>query len=310
LDHSIDAALGLWTETAGGRATLVNLSENQTFRVDGPNGTYMLRVHRPGYQSLAGIRSELAWLTALRTDTDLPIPRPVPGRDGELIQEIAQARTAVLFAYEQGREPTPADDLVPIFRRLGHFAATTHLHTIRWRPPADFTRPTWDASSMLDADGLWGDWRLAPNMTPEIRRTLDALEPRLRAALAAYGKSPDRFGLIHGDMRLGNLLLDGDRLTLLDFDDCGFGWFVYDLAASLSFIETRAELPALIAAWLDAYQKLRPLTPADVAMIEPMILLRRMVLLAWIGSHGETALAQAHAENFAADTAMLAERWM
>ncbi len=39
-------------------------------------------------------------------------------------------------------------------------------------------------------------------------------------------------------MRLANLLIDGDRVTLIDFDDCGFGWFMYDFAAAISFFET------------------------------------------------------------------------
>ena len=63
---------------------------------------------------------------------------------------------------------------------------------------------------------------------------------RCAQRLHAYGTDIDRFGLIHADMRLGNLLVDGERVTLLDFDDCGFGWFLYDLAASLSLLRDLA----------------------------------------------------------------------
>ena len=71
-----DLRLDLWRETAGGRATLINLSENHTFRIDAPAGRTVLRVHRPGYHTAASIESELAWLEALRRDTDLPVVRP------------------------------------------------------------------------------------------------------------------------------------------------------------------------------------------------------------------------------------------
>jgi Ser/Thr protein kinase RdoA (MazF antagonist) len=111
-------------------------------------------------------------------------------------------------------------------------------------------------------------------------------------------------------MRLANLLVDGPYTVLLDFDDCGFGWFMYDLAAALSFIETSPDVPALQQAWLDGYTALRPLTDADIAIIPAMILLRRMVLLAWIGTHGETTLAQTHAPDFAATTANLGKAWL
>ena len=143
-----------------------------------------------------------------------------------------------------------------------------------------------------------------------MRSILDAVTAALDHDLAAYGQSADRFGLIHADMRLANLLVDGSDTVLLDFDDCGFGWFMYDLAAALSFIETSPDVPALQQAWLDAYTALRSLTDADRAIIPAMILLRRMVLLAWIGTHGETELAQAHAPCFAADTATLGKTWL
>jgi hypothetical protein len=97
---------------------------------------------------------------------------------------------------------------------------------------------------------------------------------------------------------------------LLDFDDSGYGWFLYDLAASLSFIETSPQVPALVRAWLTGYLEVRTLRPEDIRMIDTMILLRRMALLAWIGSHSETALAQLHAERFALDTATMARKYL
>jgi Ser/Thr protein kinase RdoA (MazF antagonist) len=302
----LDLRLDLWRETENGRATLINLSENHTFRIDAPAGTTVLRLHRPGYQSAAGIESELAWLEALRRDTDLPVVRPLPGRDGHLVQQIG-GRHAVLFAFETGGEPTSGTP--DLFRTLGAFAAKAHLHVATWNPPSGFSRPTWSAATMLEPDGLWGDWRQAPGVA-HLRSTLDAVAAALHDDLAAYGQSSDRFGLIHADMRLANLLVDVPRIVLLDFDDCGFGWFMYDLAAALSFIETGPDVPMLQQAWLDGYTALRPLAEADIAIIPAMILLRRMVLLAWIGTHGETSLAQAHAPHFAANTAVLGEAWL
>jgi Ser/Thr protein kinase RdoA (MazF antagonist) len=301
---TIETSLDPWAGLAGGRATLINVSENHTWRIDTPSGPSILRLHRPFYQSPAAIESELAWVAALRDL--LPVPRPIAGRDGRALQRVAD-RQAVLFDFEPGLEPAEDGDLAPLFEVLGRYAATAHRHVGSWQRPRDFFRPAWTAASILDADGLWGDWRAAPGVDP-VRGTLAGLDLVLRDRLAAYGTSPDRFGLIHADMRLTNLLVDGDDVTLIDFDDCGFGWFVYDLAASLSFIELRADRLDLIGAWLRGYTAVRPLAAEDIAMIEPMILLRRMALLAWIGSHADTDLGRRHAPRFAADTAMLAGR--
>lgn len=308
------SALSRWTDTEGGVAVLVNHSENHTFRVDSPTGRYSLRLHRPDYQSRATIASELAWLTALRADTGLPIPQPIPGRDGQLLQALdtpdGETRLAVLFAHIDGEEPQLNGDLTALFSQLGSFAAHMHRHTTAWTPPPGFVRQVWSAERILDADGLWGDWRRGPEVNAEIRATLDRLDAELRRRLADYGTGPDRFGLIHADMRLGNLLVAGDRLTLIDFDDCGFSWFAYDFAAAISFHETHPAIPNLKSAWLEAYQAVRPLSPADIAVMDVMVLLRRMALLAWIGSHCETRLAQAHADRFAEGTAQLAERFL
>jgi Ser/Thr protein kinase RdoA (MazF antagonist) len=306
--------LSRWSEASGGAAVLVNHSENRTFRVTAPSGMFSLRLHRPGYQSGASIRSELAWLSALRRDTSLPVPSPVPGRDGRLLQEIegpdGETSFAVLFDHIEGVEPDLTGDRRALFRVLGGFAAHLHEHATQWTPPQDFTRQVWSAGHILDADGLWGDWRVAPGVDAGIGATLHRLDGELRLRLAEYGTEPGRFGLIHADMRLGNLLLDGDRVTLIDFDDCGFCWFAYDFAAVVSFHETHPAIPALKTAWIEGYRQARPLSDADIAIIDAMILLRRMALLAWIGSHNETALAQTHMPGFAAGTAMLAERFL
>lgn len=304
-------ALSRWAELAGGTPHLVNVSENHTYRVEVPGGArYALRLHRPGYQTRAGILSELAWISALGRGGDLPVPRPLAGIEGGWVQELEPGHFAVLFAFEPGREPTGSDDLVPLFHTLGRYAALAHRHVGDWERPANFTRPTWNAAAILDADGLWGDWRISPQVTGETAETLALLDQRLRRDLAAYGTGPDRFGLIHADMRLANILVDGERPLLLDFDDSGFGWFLYDLAASLSFLETSPELPALIRSWLAGYFEVRPLTAEDIGMIDAMILLRRMALLAWIGSHGDTDLAKAHVDNFAKDTAAMARLYL
>src|SRR5690606_12673203 len=141
-----------------------------------------------------------------------------------------------------------------------------------------FERQAWTAAAILDPDGLWGDWRVAPGVDGIIRDTLERGQALLRQRLADYGDGPDRYGLIHADMRLGNLLVDGRQGSLIDFDGCGFCWFAYDFGAAVSFHETSQDIPALKAAWLEAYTKVRPLSATDIAMLDSMVLLRRMAL--------------------------------
>jgi len=306
----LEAQLGRWAQAAGGRARLINLSENHTFLIEGSASPCLLRLHRPGYQSPQSIASELAWIEAIRAQTALAVPQALAGRDGALLQRLDLGdeveRLAVLFTYFPGAEPQPDHpDMETIFAQLGRSAASLHLHVQHWERPHWFTRQAWTAASVLDADGLWGDWRRAPHVEGAVRTALERVDAALRQALEGYGMGSDRYGLIHADMRLANVLLHQGQMRIIDFDDSGLCWFLYDLAAALSFIETSPRVPALRSAWLAGYQAVRPLSVHDLGMVDAMIMLRRMALLAWIGTHLETGLAQAHAPRFAQDTAML-----
>ena len=81
-------------------------------------------------------------------------------------------------------------------------------------------------------------------------------------------------------MRLANLLVDGSAVKVIDFDDCGFGWLLYDCATTVSFFEHKPEVPNLLGAWVRGYRKIRELPADEEAEIPTFIMLRRLVLLA------------------------------
>jgi Ser/Thr protein kinase RdoA (MazF antagonist) len=265
---------------------LLNRSENETWRA----GELILRLHRQGYHTKSEIASELAWLSALQGLPGLNAVRPIPGMQG-LVTE-SDNRFIVAFAPIEGQELQPGDDLARWFAPLGAITAHLHLHARNWTPPPGFTRKRWDVETILGPNPHWGHWRQAQGLDPQGEVLLARATDALAAKLAAYGTGPNTFGLIHADLRLANLMVDGDTLTAIDFDDCGFGWWVYDLAAALSFIETDPRLPELIARWVAGYASIAPLRPADRAMIPALILLRRVLLTAWLASRADSDTAR------------------
>ena len=267
--------------------TLLNRSENETWQA----GELVLRLHRQGYHTRAEIASELAWLTALQGLPGLRAVRPVPGAEG-LVSDI-EGRFVVGFARIPGQELQPGDDLARWFPRLGEITARLHLQSRHWSPPPGFVRKRWDAETILGPAPHWGDWRQAAGLTPEGRALMERATSALAEQLAAYGTGAGVLGLIHADLRLANLMVDGDSLTAIDFDDCGFGWWLYDLAAALSFIETDPRLPDLIARWCEGYARIAPLQAEDRAMIPALILLRRILLTAWLATRADSDTGQA-----------------
>ena len=302
----------------GAEARLVNVSENTTFRIDAPGvgAKWALRVHRHGYHGRAAIASELAWLTALRRDGAVLTPTPIAGVDGELIQLVADdafpnPRHVVLFAWEDGEEPDEEErDLRGPFEALGEITARMHTHVRRWRKPAGFKRFTWDFETTLGSRPHWGAWRRGMGLTAELEalfaRTVDLISRRLQR----FGTAPERFELVHGDLRLANLLIDGEATKVLDFDDCGFGWLMYDCATTVSFFEHRPEVPDLVAAWLRGYRRVIDLPRADEEEIPTFVVLRRLLLVAWIGSHADTELARSMGVEYTEGAAPLCEAYL
>lgn len=294
--------------------SLLNISENATFRVDMPGRDPMiLRVHRPGYHTAAEIASELAWISALRADGVVRTPAIVPAEDGETILAFdhdGETRHVVAFAFAPGLEPKPGDDLVPGFRMLGAISARLHLQARAWARPEGFVRKHWTFKTIAGDAPHWGPWQAALGLTDPGKAVLDRLAAELTDRLAAWGTGADRYGLIHADLRLANLLMDGGDLTVIDFDDCGFGWFLFDFAAAVSFIEDDPNLPALMAAWAEGYRSVAALLPEEEAMLPTFVMLRRLQLTAWIASHAETPTAQEMGTQFTDTTVALAEAFL
>jgi len=296
---------------------MINLSENATYKVEAPDGRrWALRIHRDGYHSKTAIASELAWLMDLRDTGVVVTPRPVKGRDGEIIQVVAHPRMSrprhvVLSEWETGSEPGIGEDLSEPFEILGEVTARMHIHTRQWKRPAWFERHTWDFETSLgEAKPHWGRWRDGMGIDAAkaklFGRTVDLIGARLRA----YGKGPERFGLIHCDLRLANLLVDGKTVKVIDFDDCGFGWYMYDAATPVSFYEHEPQVPGLIESWKKGYRRALALPKSDEAEIPTFIMLRRLLLVAWIGSHSETDLAKSMGIPYTEGTVGLCEDYL
>jgi Ser/Thr protein kinase RdoA (MazF antagonist) len=284
--------------------------------VDSPSAgqRWALRVHRDGYHTRRAIESELAWMQALRAEAGVHTPRPVPGRDGELIQEIqlngAVPRRCVLCHWLEGREPDECGDLIGPFEQLGEVSGRMHEHARHWTVPPAFERPTWDFDTSIGERPMWGSWKDGVAITPERLALFTRLRDAIGRRLERFGKAPHRFGLVHADIRLANLLMHDGGMRVIDFDDCGFSWFLYDCATALSFIEHRTDVVDLISAWAKGYRRVRELSAEEQAEILTFVMLRRLLLVAWVGSHPGTDLAQRMGDNYTAGTVDLAERYL
>ncbi len=300
----------------GSTVTLVSVSENEIYRVDAPDGQqWALRLQRPGYQSERSLDSEIAWLAALRADGVVATPIPFVGLNGEWVQTVphpltGELRHVVLFAWEHGHHPTIETDLRPCFRSLGAIIARMHAHSRAWQRPPGFERFTWDLEATLGEPARWGQWRNGLGMTPARIDLFNKTACLIQERLIRYGAGADRFGLVHYDLRLANLLLHQDTVKVIDFDDCGFSWYMADLANCLSFYEHLPQATRWMASLLEGYRTTGELTREDEEELATFVLLRRLQLVAWIGSHPGTVWAQSLGAEYTAQTVSMCASYL
>lgn len=295
-----------------GDATLICRSENATFKVKTATEQFALRIHRPDYHNALNIQSELEWLAALEAQ-GFVTPAPIADAQGTKVQHIRVSdddlRFAVLFRWIEGDMPTT--DIDPEqFEPLGEIMARLHLHSIEWQRPEWFKRLEWDHASMLSAEGHWGHWQKVPGLSPQDIETVQHVVDNIATHVHDYGKEAETYGLIHADLRLTNLLFHKGETRVIDFDDCGEGWFMHDIAAAMSFYEHYEHMGQWLNSLLQGYQKVRPLPQRDLNMLPIMVMQRRIQLLAWVGSHQQTEMAQSLGEHWVAETVRLCRDYL
>jgi Ser/Thr protein kinase RdoA (MazF antagonist) len=281
---------------------------NTTYRIDATDRSrYVLRVQRPNLHSIEEVRSEVAWLAALRRDTNLSVPEPMPAHDGDLLTVVAVAgvpepRTCVLFRWMDGRFVNRG--LRPAhLERVGAFTARLHEHAAGWTPPSGFVRRRVEnlfdavldpADPLSDAVVAASRERVGTLFSPEDGALVAAALDQVRGMIAALDTAGGAFGLIHADLHQWNYLFDGGAVRAIDFDDCGYGYFLYDLAVTLSPspVHYREDYPAFRAALLRGYGGRRPLPPEPERYLATFLILRRVQLLLWaLESRDEPAFA-------------------
>lgn len=262
--------------------TLAAQRENAVWRAEGAGGPFALRLHRPGYRTGDELRSELEWM-AMLAEGGLSVPRPVPSRNGHLVEEV-HGTSVDLLNWLPGRMVGKQGALDGItdrpgyMRQLGGLLARLHDISDAWTPPAGFSRPRWDRPALVGETPLWGPFWANPDLSDADRAALAEARTRADVDLQALELHLD-FGLIHADAITENVMIDGDRLMLIDFDDGGWGYRDFDLATVLMRQLENPDYPALRAALIAGYARRRPVDPAALDLF---LMLRALTYLGWI----------------------------
>lgn len=259
---------------------LINERENAVYQAVLQNGTRVaLRLHREGYQSQDAIRSELIWTNAL-ADQGFPCPRPVLTENGTWVHRLPNGQCASVVSWI---------DAAPIGENGVAFAGTLQqqcdqMHALGQliRQMHDLTeaqdtkklvRPRWDLDGLLGDTPHWGRFWDNPSLTEKERSIVH--KARKDAAQQLFENKTLRQGLIHADVLQENVLINADGLHIIDFDDSGFGYHLFDLGTALIQHAEHPQLATLSTALCDGYGD-------GHAQMPLFMMLRAMASAGWI----------------------------
>ena len=278
------------------RRELFSVSENIVFRVDTGDGKALrLCLHRSSYHNLQELISERMWTRALR-DYGISTPVPVPALDGNdyvLVRGSlnGEARYAGMNQWVDGETMhhiiACSDDFAGYFRRLGKMAARIHTQASYWEPPAGFSRHSLDADGLMGLSPWWGPFWAASYLTANERVRFKHLRETVHNRLLRLGKGPDTYSMIHADLAPANLIIDGENLHIIDFDDAGFGWHMYELATGLYPYQDHPRFSEMVSAVFEGYREVRQLGAESAALLNLFLLVRALAIVGWRAARPE-----------------------
>lgn len=246
---------------------------------------FVLTIYYPDSQwgelgTLPAIESLLLWMTALAQDMPGCVPVPITNRIGHVITEVDFDNRIVycqLLSWVFGRQlwvdKTPLPQRFPsdTVRQLGHLVAYLHQHASQWEMPQGFTRPRWllDPSRFIDKfrQGVQNG-EIATEDFKAIIRATDKMMPLLNA----MRPTRQTWGIVHADIHWANCVFSGNEIRLFDFESCGFGYFIRDLAEPLKYTPAASQRQAMVK----AYSEIRYLSDNDYQLLFAYLIASRL----------------------------------
>ena len=269
----LNRAVGAAYRFASVRIEPVHAFVHDVVAVHADDRRYALKLYRPGLRTRAEVVEE-AELAAHLARHGAPVRAPVAGTDGVVVREFelgGVARTAVLTPWAPGAKPPPS---VAVYEALGEAAAMLHAAADGFsagRPGEARAEAT--IGSLVDEPlELMAVTLGRAGVSAAVARLAD----RVRGRLA--DPSLER-GIVHHDLSLDNVHLDGDRIVVFDLDSARVGWRA--LEPSGVFAYSDAEGQPFWRAWLTGYRRVRPLAEVDEAAVPLFHLVASFENTAW-----------------------------
>ncbi|WP_405156827.1 phosphotransferase enzyme family protein [Paenibacillus sp. FSL K6-0108] len=250
----------------------IQVSDTITYKIDtAPSKSYLLRIHS-NRLSKEAINSELTMLQSLGTSDDLHVPQGVASRDGSYVlsmdtEEEGQYFDVTMMNWVVGEHKGGNEINECCAYRMGSMAAKLHEATTRFVPSVDFDRPAWGEESFkVDMSKLIRYYTRF--LSDQAWKMYQKASHKILSQLADLDQNPQHYGIIHGDLHIGNIVFNDEQPNPIDFGRCGYGYYLYDIAHTIVGL-----YPAQRWEFIRGYESVRTLPSNYVEVLESFFIM-------------------------------------
>jgi len=273
--------------------SLIKERENAVFKVfTQSKEKFVLRIHRANYHTDAQLLSELQWMQAVQ-EYGIDVPEVIPTLNGNYFSHIKVNHELCqvdlfewidgdqLGAIEAGLGIDPLH-IEKVFGTIGSISGKLHNQSSNWPTPPNFERKAWDIDGLLGEEPNWGRFWELDLLTEEQKKLVIEIKNKAHKDLIEYGYNSNTFSMIHADFSPENFLCDGDKTRLIDFDDAGMGWHLFEIATALYFFQSDNQYAIAVNALIKGYRSVRDLPDKEVDKLPLFLVLRGVTYLGWL----------------------------
>lgn len=214
----------------------IQLSDTITYKIEtNTMGNYLLRIHSERVNK-EEIISEIMFLNEIRKIEDLIAPEGVISRNGSYVLECEtedgyRNPCVSIMRWVEGEHWRGEFTDSHVFN-IGVMMGKLHEVSSSLDAPYNFVRPHWGIPSfrqeVTKLEHYYprflsgGSWILYQKAIEKIIHQLGSMQRDAR-----------NYGLIHADLHSGNIVFNNTLPYPIDFGRCGYGYFLYDMAAAL-----------------------------------------------------------------------------
>jgi Ser/Thr protein kinase RdoA (MazF antagonist) len=259
--------------------------ENLIYEFRKDEQEYILRAGHSSHRTTDQVKAEIDWINYL-IKNEITTPAPILSQQNNFVEiaplDLINYLNLVVFEKVTGESWTRKNpnlwDL-DIIKKWGGLTGKMHKLTRDYSPPSKHIR----------REEFENQVRLNPKkFLPESETAIIQIIENHLTSILSLPKTRDNYGLIHGDMHVGNFFVDKGAIWVFDFDDCEYKWFISDIAIPLYYSIYMSPIHRdrvhdnfamnFLVSFLSGYRKHYQLPEGELQLLPDFIKLRDMLL--------------------------------